>query len=77
MDELARGTKKSTKSTLDPGGFHINKDKPAAAPVAAPAAAEMPDEEATKAAQRRKAAAMQQRGGRASTILSYDERLGG
>lgn len=76
MKEVSRVTKNTTKSTLDPAGF-TSKDK-GGAPAAAPAPAiAMPDDEATKAAQRRKVASMAQRGGRASTVLSGDDRLGG
>lgn len=39
--------------------------------------APMADPEALDAARRRRAAEMQQRGGRASTILSQDDKLGG
>jgi hypothetical protein len=39
--------------------------------------APMADQDALDAARRRRAAEMQQRGGRASTILSQDDKLGG
>lgn len=78
MDEIKYATKKLTKSSLDPSGLHINKDKKTVVAAPVSTAVAMPDEESTKAARRRKVAEMQQRGGRASTILSADtDLLGG
>lgn len=45
--------------------------------VIAPAVMPTPDDDAVNQARRRKAAELQSRGGRASTILSQDEKLGG
>jgi len=76
-DQLRLG--RATKSMLDPVGlFTETNDTPQAAPVT-PDATVMPDPDgaAVKAARRRKLAAMQQRGGRDSTILGGETRLGG
>lgn len=75
MDEAARITKNVTKSKLDPAGLFTTKDTTTVA--SQPQTVDMPDDEATKAARRRKVASMQARGGRASTVLAGDDRLGG
>jgi hypothetical protein len=61
------------------GANYRGKGKAIAAPAPAPAPMAMPtpDDEAVKAARRRQLAAAQTRGGRQSTILSGDDRLGG
>lgn len=68
-----------TVDKLDPSGIYKPKGNGAGA-VAAPAGpAVMPDadSEAVAAARRRKMAAMRNRGGRASTVLGGEDRLGG
>lgn len=77
---MSKWTQNMTKSVLDPAKVAINKDKKGGAAAApAPAATVMPDadDEAVAAAKRRKMAEMQNRGGRASTVLGGEDRLGG
>lgn len=50
---------------------------PKAPTLAPPAVMPTPDDDSVRAAKRRRIAEMQARGGRASTILSADEKLGG
>ena len=63
----------------DPLGVYKLQDKGQPAVIGSGASAVMPDadSEAVAAARRRKMAAMKQRGGRASTILGGEDRLGG
>lgn len=76
---MSKWTQNMTKSVLDPAKVAINKDKKSGAAAPAPAATVMPDpdDEAVAAAKRRKMAEMQNRGGRASTVLGGEDRLGG
>jgi len=79
MSSMKDKVGRSTKALLDPAGLFTEiNDTPQAAAVT-PDATVMPDPDgaAVKAARRRKLAAMQQRGGRDSTILGGETRLGG
>ena len=77
-DKLAKPSRVA-KSLLDPGGHFtsINDDPPLEAEGRDKTIMPDPDGEAVKAAKRRKLAGMKQRGGRDSTILGGEDRLGG
>lgn len=69
---------KSIGSVVSPLAMLFGASKTAAPPVAAaPAVMPTPDDEAVRLAKRRQIAQMQAMGGRASTILSDDNKLGG
>jgi hypothetical protein len=70
---------RATKALLDPVGLFTEINDTPQAPAVTPDATVMPDPDgaAVKAARRRKLAAMQVRGGRESTILGGETRLGG
>lgn len=55
----------------------MNKMKSKAPAVQSPAVMPTPNDEAVKAARQREIAAMQSRSGRASTVLSQDDKMGG
>jgi hypothetical protein len=85
-DSVKKIAGNSHKSVVDPAGILGDDVDPIGvfdygktAEVAGAPALAMPDPDgdAVAAARRRKAAAMQQRGGRASTILGGEDRLGG
>ena len=79
MSSMKDKVGRSTKALLDPAGLFTEiNDTPQAAAVT-PDATVMPDPDgaAVKAARRRKLVSMQQRGGRESTILGGETRLGG
>lgn len=79
-DEVMRQTVNNTQSSLDPSGVWLNRDRGRTftrRDVPDDTQPQMPDEEATRAAYRRRLAAYRNRGGRASTILASEERLGG
>lgn len=78
-DEVMRQTNNNTQSSLDPSGVWLNRDRGGIRRRDVPndTQPEMPDEEATRAAYRRRLAAYRTRGGRQSTILAAEERLGG
>lgn len=77
MSKLFKSFKKGSKkilSVLTGGASKAITDRPKAVPEPAPVP--MPDEEDIRRARRRSLAAQANRGGRASTILTDEDRLG-
>lgn len=76
MSALAHGVKHVVQTVL--GVFTPKAPAPIVPDaVKTPAVMPTPDDDAVKAARRRQAAEVAQRSGRASTVLSQDDKLGG